>query len=186
LRHAPLQEAFASLAVSVSATTGSTQDGKEHVRKHRELHGEHQLALLGVWRCSNPPGARLSPAAHAVNAPSHPCAVLTTTTATNRPHPKTTHKQPQPPTAVGSRVKYVMDTPEVIWGALDAQEHLEAARRLLRVQEVHAQLHAAFAGLVATKFPVLAHQWQTVLKFRCVFAGGRCCWPSRHCLFAQH
>lgn len=72
-----------------------------------------------------------------------------------------------PPAAVGSRVKYVMDTPEVIWGCLDAGSHLDAARRLLRVQEVHGHLQEAFAPLVASKFPVLSHQWQTVLKFRC-------------------
>lgn len=59
-----------------------------------------------------------------------------------------------------------MDTPEVIWGCLDAGSHLEAAHRLLRVQEVHQQLQDAFAHIVAAKFPVLSHQWQTVLKFR--------------------
>jgi hypothetical protein len=59
-----------------------------------------------------------------------------------------------------------MDTPEVIWGCLDAGSHLEAARRLLRVQEVHQQLQDSFAHIVAAKFPVLSHQWQTVLKFR--------------------
>jgi hypothetical protein len=59
-----------------------------------------------------------------------------------------------------------MDTPEVIWGCLDAGAHLEAARRLLRVQEVHQQLQDSFAHIVAAKFPVLSHQWQTVLKFR--------------------
>lgn len=81
------------------------------------------------------------------------------------------------PAAVGSRVKYVMDTPEVIWGCLEAGSHLEAARRLLRVQEVHAHLQTGFAAVVAAKFPVLSHQWQTVLKFRCVccvwLVGGR-------------
>lgn len=59
-----------------------------------------------------------------------------------------------------------MDTPEVIWGCLDGQSYLEAACRLLRVEEVHAQLQASFAPIVAAKFPVLSHQWQTVLKFR--------------------
>jgi hypothetical protein len=62
-----------------------------------------------------------------------------------------------------------MDTPEVIWGCLEAGSHLDAARRLLRVQEVQQQLQASFAHIVAAKFPVLSHQWQTVLKFRWVF-----------------
>lgn len=79
------------------------------------------------------------------------------------------------PAAVGSRVKYVMDTPEVIWGCLDAGSHLEAARRLLRVQEVHSQLQASYAPTVAAKFPVLSHQWQTVLKFRWATTNPGCC-----------
>lgn len=79
------------------------------------------------------------------------------------------------PAAVGSRVKYVMDTSEVIWGCLDAGSHLEAARRLLRVQEVHSQLQASYAPTVAAKFPVLSHQWQTVLKFRWATTNPGCC-----------
>eukprot|EP00775_Hariotina_reticulata_P013485 gene13485-13610_t len=68
--------------------------------------------------------------------------------------------------AVGSRVKYVMDSPEIIWGCLDGQQHLEAARRLLRVHEVHEQLQAVFKADVAAKFPLLSHQWPLVVKFR--------------------
>ena len=39
-------------------------------------------------------------------------------------------------TAIGSRVKYLIDTPEVIWGCLDSRRYLEAARRLLRAHQV--------------------------------------------------
>ena len=31
--------------------------------------------------------------------------------------------------ALGGRVKYLVDTPEIIWGCLDAREFLAAARR---------------------------------------------------------
>ena len=31
--------------------------------------------------------------------------------------------------AIGSRIKYLLDTPEVIWGALDVRAYLEAAHR---------------------------------------------------------
>eukprot|EP00878_Enallax_costatus_P036573 GHUV01041083.1.p1 GENE.GHUV01041083.1~~GHUV01041083.1.p1 ORF type:complete len:464 (+),score=174.98 GHUV01041083.1:880-2271(+) len=59
-----------------------------------------------------------------------------------------------------------MDTPEVIWSCLEAQQHLDAARRLLRVHEVYNQLQTAFAADLAAKFPLLSHQWPLVLKFR--------------------
>lgn len=65
-----------------------------------------------------------------------------------------------------------MDTPEIIWGCLEAQQHLDAARRLLRVHEVHNQLQNAFAADMAAKFPLLSHQWPLVVKFRCV---RQCC-----------
>lgn len=34
--------------------------------------------------------------------------------------------------AVGSRIKYLVDTPEMIWGCLDTEAYLEAAYRFLR------------------------------------------------------
>eukprot|EP00882_Tetradesmus_deserticola_P015896 GHRQ01016952.1.p1 GENE.GHRQ01016952.1~~GHRQ01016952.1.p1 ORF type:complete len:179 (+),score=60.15 GHRQ01016952.1:608-1144(+) len=68
--------------------------------------------------------------------------------------------------AVGARVKFILDTPEVLWGCLDGQQHLEAARRLLRVHEVHGHLEGACAADVAAKFPLITHQWPVVIKFR--------------------
>jgi hypothetical protein len=59
-----------------------------------------------------------------------------------------------------------MDSPEIIWGCLDGQQHLEAARRLLRVHEVYEQLQTVFKADVAAKFPLLSHQWPLVVKFR--------------------
>ncbi|KAF6261077.1 hypothetical protein COO60DRAFT_1459350 [Scenedesmus sp. NREL 46B-D3] len=58
------------------------------------------------------------------------------------------------------------DTPEVLWGCLDGQQHLEAARRLLRVQEVHGHLEGACAADIAARFPLISHQWPVVIKFR--------------------
>ena len=34
---------------------------------------------------------------------------------------------------IGSRIKYLVDTPEMIWGHLDTHEYLDAARRFLQV-----------------------------------------------------
>lgn len=80
--------------------------------------------------------------------------------------PTTVYLAPCTSAAVGSRVKYIMDTPEILWSCLESQQHLEAAKRLLRVHEVYDQLQAAYAADLAAKFPLLSHQWPLVLKFR--------------------
>ena len=69
---------------------------------------------------------------------------------------------------MGSRVKYLVDTPELIWGCLDGRQHLEAARRYLRAELVHDLLLASFPPAVLHKFPLLRHHWPTVTKFKCV------------------
>lgn len=70
------------------------------------------------------------------------------------------------PAAVGSRVKYLVDTPELIWGCLDARRYLDASRRFLRAQHVHDMLAASFSPAVLAKFPLLRHHWPTVTKFK--------------------
>lgn len=68
--------------------------------------------------------------------------------------------------AVGSRVKYLVDTPEIIWGCLDSQQHLEAARRFLRAQVVHGLLATSVPQHMLGRFPLLSHQWPLVEKFK--------------------
>ncbi|GIL55296.1 hypothetical protein Vafri_10857 [Volvox africanus] len=68
--------------------------------------------------------------------------------------------------AVGSRVKYLVDTPELIWGCLDARRYLDASRRFLRAQHVHDLLASNFSPAVLAKFPLLRHHWPTVTKFK--------------------
>ncbi|KXZ49014.1 hypothetical protein GPECTOR_23g103 [Gonium pectorale] len=68
--------------------------------------------------------------------------------------------------AVGSRIKYLVDTPELIWGCLDAARYLEAARRFLRAQAVHDLLPAGFSSPALARFPLLRHHWPTVTKFQ--------------------
>jgi hypothetical protein len=36
--------------------------------------------------------------------------------------------------ALGSRIKYLVDTPEMIWGCLDSRQYLEGAKRFLRAR----------------------------------------------------
>ena len=37
---------------------------------------------------------------------------------------------------MGSRVKYLVDTPEMIWGYLDEHDYMESAGRYLRASQV--------------------------------------------------
>ncbi|GBG84544.1 hypothetical protein CBR_g38826 [Chara braunii] len=95
--------------------------------------------------------------------------------------------------AISSRVKYLVDTPEKIWGCLDEHMYLEAAERYLRAREVHKLLIAAGGGVgdavgtvdgdteggrkavegggggegeLLSSFPLLRHQWMLVESFR--------------------
>jgi hypothetical protein len=68
---------------------------------------------------------------------------------------------------VGSRVRYLVDTPEKIWGCLDEHMYLEGAERYLRAREVHSLLtgssrEAEFLG----RFPLLRQQWPLIQRFR--------------------
>ncbi|EES01554.1 conserved oligomeric Golgi complex subunit 1 [Sorghum bicolor] len=66
--------------------------------------------------------------------------------------------------ALAARAKYLVDTPEHIWGRLDEGLLLEAAGRYLRAQVVHGRLSRDAAA--AARFPLLAHQAQLVEAFR--------------------
>ncbi|KAL3693725.1 hypothetical protein R1sor_007376 [Riccia sorocarpa] len=71
---------------------------------------------------------------------------------------------------IGSRVKYLVDTPEKIWGCLDEHMYLEGSERYLRAKEVHSLLmensgKGDHIELLAT-FPLLRHQWPLVETFK--------------------
>jgi len=68
--------------------------------------------------------------------------------------------------AVGGRVKFLVDTPETLWGHLDAAALLPAARRFLRAQLVHGVLGTAAASTAVRQFPLVRTQWPLVAKFR--------------------
>ncbi|XP_043805179.1 conserved oligomeric Golgi complex subunit 1 isoform X4 [Manihot esculenta] len=78
---------------------------------------------------------------------------------------------------IACRVKYLVDTPENIWGCLDESMFLEAAGRYIRAKHVHynlMQAHNADAESSAewdhtkilSNFPLLQHQWQIVESFK--------------------
>ncbi|CAI7921595.1 unnamed protein product [Closterium sp. NIES-53] len=101
------------------------------------------------------------------------------TTATTTPAADAKRKRKEALYALGSRVKYLVDTPEKIWGCLDERMFLEAAQRFMRAWEVHQLLSPSPAdgaaagggwqaqqqGLMAS-FPLLRHQWPLVETFR--------------------
>ncbi|KAA3453157.1 conserved oligomeric Golgi complex subunit 1-like [Gossypium australe] len=70
---------------------------------------------------------------------------------------------------IACRVKYLVDTPENIWGCLDESMFLEAAARYIRAKHVHSNLMLPDGDLdhsILSNFPLLQHQWQIVDSFK--------------------
>ncbi|KAL1814193.1 hypothetical protein ACET3Z_024258 [Daucus carota] len=70
---------------------------------------------------------------------------------------------------IACRVKYLVDTPENIWGHLDEFMFLESATRYMRAKHVHFsldQMNDASNRNVLVNFPLLRHQWQIVESFK--------------------
>ncbi|KNA21568.1 hypothetical protein SOVF_041930 isoform B [Spinacia oleracea] len=70
---------------------------------------------------------------------------------------------------IASRVKYLVDTPENIWGCLDEFMFLEASARYIRAKLVYQGLNLVGhdGGMILKKnFPLLNHQWQIVESFK--------------------
>ena len=66
--------------------------------------------------------------------------------------------------AMGSRIKYLVDSPETIYGYLDAAQFLEAAQRYVRAVEVHRSFSMDTSKSINRRFPLLRHQWPLVKK----------------------
>ncbi|KAF6176443.1 hypothetical protein GIB67_010080 [Kingdonia uniflora] len=67
---------------------------------------------------------------------------------------------------IACRVKYLVDTPENIWGCLDESMFLEASGRYLRAKVVHGLVVVDRDRDLLLKFPLLQHQWQIVESFK--------------------
>ncbi|KAK9803223.1 hypothetical protein WJX73_005829 [Symbiochloris irregularis] len=68
--------------------------------------------------------------------------------------------------ALASRIKYIVDTSEMIWGSLDAGDVLGASLRFLRAATVHKLLLQAAGPSVTSRFPLVSHQWSAIEKLR--------------------
>ncbi|VFQ69119.1 unnamed protein product [Cuscuta campestris] len=68
---------------------------------------------------------------------------------------------------IACRVKYLVDTPENIWGCLDESMFLESSARYIRAKLVHYSLTSNTESKnVLSNFPLLQHQWQMVETFK--------------------
>lgn len=68
---------------------------------------------------------------------------------------------------IACRVKYLVDTPENIWGCLDEYMFLESSARYIRAKHVHYNLlNSKEKKNVLSNFPLLQHQWQIVEGFK--------------------
>ncbi|XP_073297134.1 conserved oligomeric Golgi complex subunit 1-like isoform X2 [Primulina huaijiensis] len=68
---------------------------------------------------------------------------------------------------IACRVKYLVDTPENIWGCLDESMFLESSGRYIRAKHVHFNLLNLKENMsVLSNFPLLQHQWQIVEGFK--------------------
>mmetsp|Transcript_5197 Transcript_5197/g.19028 ORF Transcript_5197/g.19028 Transcript_5197/m.19028 type:complete len:1064 (+) Transcript_5197:324-3515(+) len=71
--------------------------------------------------------------------------------------------------AVGARVKFIIDTPEKIWGCLDEQLLFDCADRYLNAYAVYSVLTSNDGNQYSDRlqyFPLLKHQWPLVETFR--------------------
>ncbi|XP_076917595.1 conserved oligomeric Golgi complex subunit 1-like [Bidens hawaiensis] len=67
---------------------------------------------------------------------------------------------------IACRVKYIVDTPENIWGSLDELMFVGAAARYMRAKLVYQGLTNNDNNNILSKFPLLQHQWQIVESFK--------------------
>ncbi|KAG1368830.1 conserved oligomeric Golgi complex subunit 1 [Cocos nucifera] len=89
------------------------------------------------------------------------------TSAANPETPKIAHDPARARVyGIASRVKYLVDTPENIWGCLDESMLLEASGRYLRAKTVHGLVTGGSDADALAKFPLLRHQWQIVESFK--------------------
>lgn len=68
--------------------------------------------------------------------------------------------------AIGSRVKYLLDTPELIYSCIDSGDFLEASRRWLKSKIVLTCLQEQAPKRLLAKFPILQHMWPNVEKLK--------------------
>ncbi|OMP12732.1 Vacuolar protein sorting-associated protein 51 [Corchorus olitorius] len=152
-----------------SATNKQIQDKKEELRqlvgtRYRDLIDSAD-SILQMKSASHSISSNISSIHHSIRSLSLSVSEV--------PSPKL--QSPNPNTrlriyAVACRVKYLVDTPENIWGCLDEYMFLEAAARYVRAKHVHSNLILRNSDLdhnnILSNYPLLQHQWQIVESFK--------------------
>ncbi|OMO77953.1 Vacuolar protein sorting-associated protein 51 [Corchorus capsularis] len=152
-----------------SATNKQIQDKKEELRqlvgtRYRDLIDSAD-SILQMKSASQSISSNISSIHHSIRSLSLSVSEV--------PSPKL--QSPNPNTrlriyAVACRVKYLVDTPENIWGCLDEYMFLEAAARYVRAKHVHSNLMLRNSDLdhnnILSNYPLLQHQWQIVESFK--------------------
>ncbi|KAK6232067.1 hypothetical protein SCA6_002140 [Theobroma cacao] len=152
-----------------SATNKQIQDKKEELRqlvgtRYRDLIDSAD-SILQMKSASESISSNISSIHHSI------CSL--SLSVSEAPSPKL--RTPNPTTrlriyGIACRVKYLVDTPENIWGCLDESMFLEAAARYVRAKHVHSNLMLPNRDLdhnnILSNFPLLQHQWQIVESFK--------------------
>eukprot|EP00854_Cymbomonas_tetramitiformis_P001270 gene1270-1854_t len=68
--------------------------------------------------------------------------------------------------AAGGRVKYLIDTPEIIWGCLDERQYLKGTERYLRALKIYTLLMDPKQKDLLVSFPLVHYHWPLVETFR--------------------
>ncbi|XP_012459307.1 conserved oligomeric Golgi complex subunit 1 [Gossypium raimondii] len=153
-----------------SATNKQIQDKKEELRqlvgtRYRDLIDSAD-SILQMKSASESISSNISSIHHSIRSLS--------ISVFEAPSPKL-QTPPNPTTrlriyGIACRVKYLVDTPENIWGCLDESMFLEAAARYIRAKHVHSILMLPDGDLdhnnILSNFPLLQHQWQIVESFK--------------------
>ncbi|CAK9142321.1 unnamed protein product [Ilex paraguariensis] len=153
-----------------AATRKQIQDKSEELRllvgnRYRDLIDSADSIVLMKSSCES-----ISANIYAI----HNCILHSlSTTSTDTDSPRSTVVVPNPARAriygIACRVKYLVDSPENIWGCLDESMFLEAAARYIRAKQVHYSLINNADNKknnVLSNFPLLQHQWQIVESFK--------------------
>ncbi|XWS42998.1 hypothetical protein CRYUN_Cryun16bG0062600 [Craigia yunnanensis] len=153
-----------------TTTNKQVQDKKEELRqlvgtRYRDLIGSAD-SILQMKSASESISSNISSIHHSIRSLSLSVSV------SEPPSPKL--ETPNPTRlriyGIACRVKYLVDTPENIWGCLDESMFLEAAARYIRAKHVHSNLMLPNGDLehnnILSNFPLLQHQWQIVESFK--------------------
>jgi hypothetical protein len=179
-----MQRAFSSLAHSFATADSLLDEKRESMSRHETLQGELRTdagGWVGVFFAGGKrryqindgvPPLKLSVVKtvqwfQSVQQLSKlPCQHSPVSKLIKGKTVKTVMAMVRARAAVSGRMRYLVETPEVMWGHLDTSQHLAAARRFRRAHVVRGQLKQRFPRDLLARFPLLSHQWPLVAKFK--------------------